>query len=83
MLKSYRIFFMAKAVECQIIVKAKNYEEAKDQLFELVKDKNLSGLYYKSLDSDDLRDAESYIKENRICREDIKRTQKLENDEWI
>jgi hypothetical protein len=83
MLYLYRIYFMAKNVECEFVVKASNYEDAKEQLFVSIKNKEISGLYYKSLDQSELTEAEIYVKENKIRREDIKRTHKLNNDEWI
>ena len=82
MLSSFRVIFMARLVECQIVVKANNFEEAKQKLFDLVKDNELSGLYYKSLDQAELKEAEAYIKSKRVTREDVKRLQKLDGDDW-
>jgi hypothetical protein len=74
---------MARSVECHIVVKAKNFEDAKQRLFDLVEDNDLNGLYYKSLDQSELKEAEAYIKNKKVNRDDIKRMQKVDNDEWI
>jgi hypothetical protein len=83
MISSFRVIFMARSVECHIVVKAKNFEDAKQRLFDLVEDNDLNGLYYKSLDQSELKEAEAYIKNKKVNRDDIKRMQKVDNDEWI
>jgi hypothetical protein len=83
MMYSYRIFFKAKDVECEIVVTAKGYTEAREAFFLMIKEKNMNNLYMKSVDQKELKEAEDYISEARVRREDIIRMKKTEKDDWL